>query len=90
MKQVVWKYAVRPGRFRVEMPVGARILSVGEQFGEAQMWALVVPDAPKESRGFTCLVTGNETAETDLGDFIGTFQLANGALVFHLFEAVGS
>lgn len=50
------------------------------------MWALVDPEAPKAKRGFVTLGTGHKFPEAERFHFIGTFQLDEGALIFHLFE----
>jgi len=72
----------------LEMPKGAEILTVQEQYGKPQLWALVDPDAKKESRYFLLRGTGHPIRYAPGADYkyINSFQLDEGALVFHLFE----
>ena len=51
------------------------------------MWFLVDPDAETEIRSFRTLGTGNPlTFNTENLEFLGTFQMAEGRLIWHLFE----
>lgn len=67
------------------MPIGAEILSVQVQRGNPHMWALVDPEAPCEVRTFRILGTGYIELGAP-GQHLGSFQLNDGALVFHVFE----
>ena len=69
----------------ISMPVGAQVLSVQMQHGEAQLWALVDPKSPERLRKFRVVGTGHPI-EGDPGVFIDTFQMNQGDLVFHVFE----
>ena len=75
----------------IPMPSGARILTVQAQNNLPCVWAVVTPDAEgMEDRRFRVFGTGHPIPEgTDSLEYIGTFQLHNGRLVFHLFERVG-
>lgn len=97
---VVWKYniaeqaASADGRvlaipFGVEMPRGARILSVGVQANETPVfWALVDPDAPRIQRTFVLVGTGCwQPDELATFAFVGTFGPIMAGLWFHLFDA---
>lgn len=84
MTKTIWKYEIFPEAI-IEMPIGAKILDVQEQFDKPYMWALVDKFAPKESRTFMCYGTGHNIPD-DPGEYIGTFQMHGGGLVFHLFE----
>lgn len=86
MNKVIWKYDV-PARdtFQLLLPEGAKVLSVGVQGGQPRLWVLVDRDAAPEARWFVVCATGERVIQ-DLGQFIGTFQLENGALIFHVFE----
>lgn len=82
----VYKYPVQADDyFEVMMPAGAQVLTVQLQYGDAQMWALVNPDAPLRVYRFRLAGTGHPIRETNL-TYIGTFQAMGGGLVFHLFE----
>ena len=69
----------------VFLPVGYKILSAQLQAGQLCMWAMIDPYiadmVPVEIKVFG---TGHEI-ESNCGDFIDTFQLNNGGLVFHVF-----
>lgn len=85
MKEV-WKYeiAIR-NRFTLSMPIGAKILSAHTQNSKAYMWALVDPEAGIELRHLI-LVWGGWDVPDDIGDFVGTIPLAEGAFSFHVWE----
>ena len=82
--KTIWKYPLEPGAV-VQMPAGAEVLCVQEQGGRACLWALVAPCARVESRTFAIYGTGHPLSDR-LGDYVGTFQLDGGGLVFHVFE----
>lgn len=73
----------------VELPAGAKVLSVGTQRESIFAWALVNTDRDTEPRTFVIKGTGHpiESGELDDTRFIGTVMLSGGALVFHIFEA---
>lgn len=85
----IYKYPVSvTDDFMLDMPAGAKVLSVQVQNGEPHLWALVETDGVMhERRTFHLYGTGNPLPR-DVGSFVfvGTFQLRGGALVFHLFE----
>jgi hypothetical protein len=89
--QTIWKYDVpaisRGGCSRISMPVGAKVLSVQVQGTTPVMWASVDPAAPKKDRFFQIVGTGWNFDPSGL-EFVGTFQIDGGSLVFHLFERV--
>jgi hypothetical protein len=88
--KAIWKYNVAlTDEFTVTMPVGASsILSVQVQDGQPRMWALVSPDAAPRPRHFRLAGTGHPIDTEKELRFIGTIQLNDGALVFHLFEVL--
>lgn len=66
----------------------AKILSVEHRDGTldaVDMWALVDCDAEAELRTFCVFGTGHPVPDSEL-DYIGTAQVHNGQLVFHVFE----
>ncbi len=85
---VVWKFMV-PGddNFEIDMPAGARILTVQPQGTQICLWALCDPAQGKEMRQFRLAGTGHviDWPANRLA-YIGTFQVAGGLLIFHLFE----
>jgi hypothetical protein len=83
--KAVWKFTIQGPRQTIEMPAGAKILSLQTQHNEPQIWALVDTHAPKESRTFRAVPTGADFIDDEM-TYIGTFQINNGSLVFHIFE----
>ena len=75
----------------IPMPKGAEVISVASQFNKACMWALVDPKAELEPREFKVAGTGLDIVhDVDVPlKFIGTFQLAEGRFIGHLFEIIG-
>jgi hypothetical protein len=89
MKKTIWKFAFEIGdEIVIEMPKGAEILTVQVQSGLAFIWALVDPGAEKENRYFDLYGTGHLIDMSIERWYIGTFQLYQGALVFHLFGRI--
>lgn len=89
MKKTIWKFEleVNDKQF-IRMPKEAELLSVQSQNEKPCLWALVNPNTATEERCFEVFGTGH-TVHCDMGidrKYIGTFQLHNGGLVFHLFE----
>jgi len=83
---VMWKFPLALGDVvTLEMPMGAEPLYVAMQGGVPCLWARVNPMLPKEMRRFRFAGTGH-TLHDDVGRYIGSWQMADGALVFHLFE----
>lgn len=72
----------------VELPLGAQILTVQVQNGEPCIWAEVYNENKLVKRVFEIFGTGHELREGMGVDrkYIGTFQIHDGALVFHLYE----
>lgn len=86
MKKQIWKYQLLTiGINEIEMPKGAKILSLQMNNKIPCIWAIVNPNAEKEIRRFNIYGTGHNITEDDL-KYIGTFQMHNDMLVFHLFE----
>ena len=82
----IWKFPLTVhDEVRIAMPDGANILTVATVGEDPFLWALVDVSAPKVGRHFAIRGTGHPVGE--VGDYIGTFMLAAGALVFHVFEA---
>jgi len=87
--RTVHKYPVKlTDNFEIELPKGAQILTVQEQYDFPQLWALVNPNEnKKQKRKFRLAGTGHQIKETNL-EYINSFQLEDGSLVFHLFEII--
>lgn len=70
----------------IDMPKGAKILSIQAPGNYPQIWALVDPEAIPEKRLFSIYETGQSVANDDKQTFIGTVQLDGGGTVVHVFE----
>lgn len=84
--RTIWKYPVQAGPFTLDLPIGSRILTVQTQVDSPELW-VEVPDteARTEPRHFMAYGTGHPMDEP-VREYIGTFQLEGGWLVFHLYE----
>lgn len=81
----VYKYQLRADRYtRLELPVGAKVLSCGFQGQNLMLWALIDKSQTQmERRTFVNLGTGHEI-ESDKLTFIQTVFIDQ--FVFHIFE----
>lgn len=85
----VYKYPLKlQDHWSLEMPIGAKILSVDNQREQITLWALVdaSPEAPTEVRSFLIRGTGHNIDEGLNLEFIGTVLVHDGGLVWHVFE----
>ncbi len=92
MAEAIWKFEIETtDRQIVEMPIGAKILTVQTQNGCPCLWAVVNPDAKKVLRGIEVFGTGHPmpAVEGERREYIGTYQLSNGMFIFHVFEVIG-
>ena len=80
-----YKLAVADEQF-VAMPIEAKILSAQVQHGEICLWVLCDDQQKQLSRRIYMLGTGHDASDVALRPFIGTVQLQDGALIFHLFD----
>jgi hypothetical protein len=83
---VIWKWTLTPD-CKIEMPKGAKILTVQVQHNEPQLWAMVCTKMERETRHFKIFGTGHNI-DTFPDKYIGTFQIHDGTLVFHVFEII--
>lgn len=90
---VIWKYNLfLTGQLSIQMPKGAKVLSVGvDPQGYDSIWAFI-PDenAEKEERVFYCIGTGWDIEQVVPSDteieFIGT--ICGSPYVWHIFEEI--
>lgn len=85
----IYKYTLRvTDEQEIEMPRGARILSVQNQREDICVWVDVDVDATPTIRIFSVYGTGHELpGDISLtGKFLGSVQLSGGSLVFHVYE----
>lgn len=89
MKKTIWKFTLEVKDIQtLDMPKGAEILTVQFQETHGQLWALVDPEAEIEERDIEIFGTGNPI-HCDMGltrQYIGTYQMHGGNLVWHVFE----
>ncbi len=89
MKKTIWKFELETtDNQEIEMPIGSEILTIQTQNVIPCIWALIDPNADKEVRRFEIYGTGHPI-HCDIGvkrNYIGTYQLYNGSLVYHVFE----
>lgn len=85
--EVIYKYELDVlDRQTIEMPALATILCIQEQGGKGQIWARVNPANELVPRVFETYGTGHEL-RGDTCCYVGTYQVAEGRLVFHVFES---
>ena len=85
--KTIWKFVLPVEDFvGFEMPRGAQILTVQVQNNQICMWALVDPTAPKDRRHFQVVGTGHPFKNWQQCNYIGSVQMLQGELVFHVYE----
>lgn len=85
--KTIWKFPFPiEDHFKIEMPKDAVILTVQMQNGKACIWAIVNPNEEKEDKYFRLFGTGQPNL-LHYYKYIGTFQMEQGTLVWHLFVA---
>jgi len=89
--KTIYKYTLDPGNLKIQMPIDAKILTAQGQNDQICIWAEVDPDSLTEEVIFEVFGTGHEMP-TGMGidrEYIGTAQIHNGSLVFHVYRYVG-
>lgn len=81
----IWKFKITQPE--VEMPMGAKILTVQSQHNVPTIWAIVNTEEDMKKRTFIVVGTGHEIPKGKL-NYIGTIQQMTGMLVWHVFEEV--
>jgi hypothetical protein len=83
----IWKWTLTVADLQsLSIPEGAKLLAVQTQGDMPQLWALVNEKAQIVCRNFATYGTGNPMPDDDPGEYVGTYQMHGGALVFHVFE----
>jgi len=83
--KTIYKFPLRPGVTEHVMPADAEILTVQVQRGDPQIWVRLDPSAPGVKVTLSTYGTGH-TMPDDPGKYVGTFQLEDLGLVFHVYE----
>ncbi len=88
MKEI-WKFELE-FYSTFQLPKGAEILTVQLQKDKPCIWVLVDTERELEERHFETFGTGHEISYKKGVSkiYVGTYQIANGSLVFHVFERV--
>ena len=90
--KTIYKYTLEPiGGLTIQMPIGAKILTVQGQNDRICIWAEVNSDSPTEEVIFEVFGTGHDI-RTDMWrgrEYIGTVQLCDGTLVLHVYRLAG-
>lgn len=72
----------------IEIPYGGKILDVQIQHNDLQLWALVNPSSSLQKRQIRIHGTGHDVLNDEHLNYISTFQVHGGNLVFHVFEYI--
>lgn len=89
MSKTIWKFDIPfQDEFTLQMPMGAELLTIQTQHNFPKIWAIVEPNATVDNRTFRTIGTGHFMPEGKIGIYIGTYQIHQGDLVFHVFEIV--
>lgn len=84
--KTIHKYTIDPFTSTLLMPLGAKPLSVQVQRGEVRLWCEVDDSSTKVLHEVHVYGTGHDiTHDSTKCQFVGTFQLDNGQLVFHVY-----
>ncbi len=82
----IYKYVLESPAETINLPAGAKPLSVGVQGSQVVLWVLLDPKATEHKlRTFETYGTGWDVPDAEGLVPVGTVQLPNG-LVFHVFE----
>ena len=87
MNKIIYKYPLEIiDKQVILLPAYARILTVQAQHNAPYLWALVNPNLPNEVPvTIRMFGTGHSIKDSDGLAYIGTFQILEGDLVFHIF-----
>ena len=87
--KTIWKFELAlQTEQAINMPEGAKVLTVQVQAGVLCVWALVDTENDTEERQFFILGTGHDADDVDSSNgynYLNTVQLPSGALVHHVF-----
>lgn len=91
--KTIWKYEIAVDDIQnIDMPESSEILCVQMQGSTPCIWALVDPENKvRVPRVLITVGTGHKIFIDDKNfrlNYIGTYQMMGGSLVFHLFERV--
>lgn len=85
--KTVWKFQLElTDRQFVSTPVGATPLSMQMQNGFLCLWAEVESDNPQQANELEIAICGTGHSLPAYQRFLGTVQMQQGALVWHVFQ----
>lgn len=85
--RTIYKYPIKIEDEQViQVPVGATILSVQVQKEQPCVWIAVDTAQSVHARRLYLVGTGQPCQHVNGCKYVGTFQIQNGNLVFHLFD----
>lgn len=83
----IWKFELFTTDVQsVKMPLDAEILTVQMQNEMPYLWCLVDVEKEKAFREIRIIGTGYNIGKDFTGKYIGTYQVHEGAGVFHVFD----
>lgn len=82
----IWKFPIALGPVELNLPEDAHMLTVQAQGEQVCLWALCDPTKDLKVRQLVTYGTGHSINIDDGLKYLNTFQLHEGALVFHAFE----
>lgn len=86
--KTIYKYLLKTEDYQlINIHKNAKLLTVQIQQGVPCLWALVETDEKTEDINILTRGTGHRIIETDI-EYVGTYQLLGGGLIFHVFKAV--
>ncbi len=91
---IIWKYVLERRRIQtIRMPKGCKILSLQTQFLKPSLWVGFDHQnrdyyhRVEEARVFVTIGTGEDVPDSlSSMNFLGTYQVDNGAEIYHVFE----
>ena len=88
MDKSIYKYQLRvTSEQNLILPKGSEILTVQNQFEQAELWALVDTEtSEKEIRHIEIIGTGHPIDGNIQRRYISTFQIDGGNFILHAFE----
>jgi hypothetical protein len=86
--KTIFKYKIETtDEQTISMPQGAEILTVQIQNGDPHIWVLVDMTQDDVIRTIEVFGTGNPIRDPNAPRrYVGTYQLRDGRLIFHVFE----
>ena len=83
--KMIWKFPFElNGDVEIQMPEGALVIHVGEQYWRPCIWAIVETANPLTTRRFRLIGTGNSLSGVNDEQYIGTVVRLTDVL--HIFE----